>query len=441
MIINRRNMLLKTSCGFGFLGLSSLLAKETIGNTTHFPAKAKRVIFIYLNGGPSHVDTFDHKPLLESRNTEQDPVDKNRTLLTSQAKFSRSGQSGLMISEFFPMLKNHADDLCLINGMYTDSGNHEQARSFLHTGNFQFVRPSMGSWLVYGLGTENEELPGFITINATIGPNDYGSAFLPAMFQGTSINAGNIKQAIPNLNNNFIDSKQQRRNLDLLQSINNVKLFNDTVNSNLEALIKSYELAFKMQTSVPSVMDISNEPINILNKYGIGEKETDSFGKQCLMARKFAEAGVRFIEIGIGTWDFHQEIQKNMTDKCLAIDKPISALLTDLKESGMLNETLVVCGGEFGRTPGIQKGATGRDHNHQGYSIFMAGGGIKGGIRYGQTDDFGHKAIENKMGIHDLHATILNLMGLDHTRLTYRYSGRDFRLTDVYGNVHQGVIA
>ena len=233
---------------------------------------------------------------------------------------------------------------------------------------------------------------------------------------------------------------EQRKNLDLLQQINNVRLFNDTVNSNLEALIKSYELAFKMQTSVPTVMDINNEPSNILTKYGIGEKETDGFGKQCLMARKFAEAGVRFIEIGIGTWDFHKDIQKNMTSKCQAIDKPISALLSDLKESGMLEETLVVCGGEFGRTPGVQNNATGRDHNHLGYSIWMAGGGVKGGIRYGATDDFGHKAVENKMGIHDLHATILYLMGLDHTRLTYRYSGRDFRLTDVYGNVHYDII-
>lgn len=440
MTFNRRNMLLNTSCGFGFLGLASLLNKQSLGNTTHFPSKAKRVIFIYLNGGPSHVDTFDYKPLLDSKNNEQDPVDKSRKLLTSQAKFSPAGESGLMISEFFPYIRNHADDMCLINGMYTDSGNHEQARSFMHTGNFQFVRPSMGSWLVYGLGTENEELPGFITINATIGPNDYGSAFLPAAFQGTSINAGNIKNAIPNLTNNSMSESEQRKNLDLLQQINNVRLFNDTVNSNLEALIKSYELAFKMQTSVPTVMDINNEPSNILTKYGIGEKETDGFGKQCLMARKFAEAGVRFIEIGIGTWDFHQDIQKNMTTKCQAIDKPISALLSDLKESGMLEETLVVCGGEFGRTPGVQNNATGRDHNHLGYTIWMAGGGVRGGIRYGSTDDFGHKAVENKMGIHDLHATILHLMGLDHTRLTYRYSGRDFRLTDVYGNIHYDII-
>lgn len=434
-------MLLRTSCGFGFLGLASLLSKTSYGSTTHFYPKAKRVIFIYLNGGPSHVDTFDYKPLLESKKNQEDPFDKNRTLLNSQSKFSSAGKSGLMISEFFPELRNHADNLCLINGMYTDSGNHEQARSFLHTGNFQFVRPSMGSWLVYGLGTENEELPGFITINATIGPNDYGSAFLPAVFQGTAINAGNIKSAIPNLTNNSISSFEQRKNLDLLQKINNTKLYNDNINSNLDALIKSYELAFKMQTSVPNVMDISNEPINVLTKYGIGEKQTDAFGKQCLMARKFAEAGVRFIEIGIGTWDFHQDIQKNMTEKCAAIDKPISALLYDLKESGMLEETLVVCGGEFGRTPGIQKNATGRDHNHQGYSIWMAGGGIKGGMRYGSTDEFGHKAVENKMGVHDLHATILYLMGIDHTRLTYRYSGRDFRLTDVYGEVHNTIIA
>lgn len=441
MTINRREMLTKTSCGFGLLGLIGLLSKESLGMNTHFQTKTKRVIFLYMNGGPSHVDTFDYKPMLETKNGSEDPVSKGRTLMPAQSKFTPSGKSGLMISNFFPELQKHADNLCLINGMSTDSGNHEQARSFLHTGNFQFVRPSIGSWLVYGLGTENEELPGFITINATIGPENYGSAFLPATFQGTAINAGNIKNAIPNLTNTRLDLNEQRYNLDLLQKLNNSKLYHDNVNSNLEGLIKSYELAFKMQNSVPKAMDISNETSSILEKYGIGNKETDSFGKQCLMARKFAEAGVRFIEIGIGSWDFHSDIQKNMTTKCRAIDKPISALLSDLKEKGMLEETLVIWAGEFGRTPGIQKNATGRDHNHQGYSIWMAGGGVKGGIRYGSTDDFGHKALDtNKMGIHDLHATILYLMGLDHKRLTYRYSGRDFRLTDVYGDVHHDLI-
>lgn len=440
-MLNRRDVLKGTSCGFGYLALNSLLNEYSYGMTNHFPAKAKRVIFLYMNGGPSHVDTFDYKPQLEKKNETQDPIDKNRLLMVNQAKFSPCGQNGIMISDYFPELQKHADNLCLINGAYCETGNHEQARSLLHTGNFQFVRPSMGSWLVYGLGSENKELPGFITVNATIGPNEYGSAFLPAIYQGTSINAGNIKSAIPNLTNSKLSIDDQRKHLDLLNNINRIKLNQDKVNNRLEGVIESYELAFKMQMAVPSVMDITKENQTTLDKYGIGQKRTDSFGKQCLMARKFAEAGVRFIEIGIGSWDFHTDIQKNMVEKCAAVDKPIAALISDLKSKGMLEETLIVWAGEFGRTPGRQKNANGRDHNHQGFSIWMAGGGIKGGLRYGSTDEFGHKAIENKMNMHDLHATILYLMGIDHTRLTYRYSGRDFRLTDVYGEVHNHIIA
>ena len=440
-MITRRDILKNTSCGFGLLAFNALMSQYSYGMDTHFPAKAKRIIFCYMNGGPSHVDTFDYKPSLDSKNDTQDPTDKNRKLMMSQAKFSPSGKSGLMVSDFFPELQKHADNLCLINGAYSDSGNHEQARSFLHTGNFQFVRPSMGSWLVYGLGTENKELPGFVTINATISPNEYGSAFLPAVFQGTAINSGNIKNAIPNLSNSRMSLDLQRRNLDMLNEINRLKLEQDKINNRLEGVIESYELAFRMQTAVPNIMDISKETQDTLDRYGINQKGTDNFGKQCLMARKFAEAGVRFIELGIGSWDFHTDIKKNMTDKCAAIDKPIAALISDLKAKGMLEETLIIWAGEFGRTPGIQNNATGRDHNHQGFSMWLCGGGVKGGIRYGATDEFGHKAVENRMGIHDLHATILHLMGIDHTRLTYRYSGRDFRLTDVYGEVHNGVIS
>jgi hypothetical protein len=439
-MITRRDILKNTSCGFGALALDALMSQYNYGMETHFPAKAKRIIFMYMNGGVSHVDTFDHKPSLEAKNDAQDPIEKTRKLMMSQAKFSHCGKSGIMISDFFPELQKYADDLCVVNGAYSDSGNHEQARSFLHTGNFQFVRPSMGSWLVYGLGTENRELPGFVTINATISPNEYGSAFLPAVFQGTSINSGNIKSAIPNLSNSRVPMDLQRRNLDVLNELNRLKLEQDKVNSRLEGVIESYELAFKMQTAVPNIMDTAKESQDTLERYGIGQKNTDAFGKQCLMARKFAEAGVRFIEIGIGTWDFHTDIKKNMIDKCGAIDKPIAALIADLKSKGMLEETLIIWAGEFGRTPGVQNNATGRDHNHQGYSLWLCGGGVKGGIRYGSTDEFGHKAVENRMGIHDLHATILHLMGIDHTRLTYRYSGRDFRLTDVYGEIHKEII-
>lgn len=436
-MLNRRNMLMGTSCGFGYLALTDMLN----ASQSHYSAKAKRIIFLYMNGGVSHVDTFDHKPELEKKHGEQDPKEKNRKLYKPISKFSPCGKSGLMISDLFPQLQKHADDLCLINGMKADTGNHEQARTLLHTGSFQFVRPSIGSWMLYGLGTENQELPGFITINATIPASDYSSAFLPATYQGTSINAGNIKNAIPNLSGKF-SSGVQRKNLDTLQKIGRLQLNNDIVNTELEALINSYELAFKMQTEVPKILDIQKENKIVLDNYGIGQKPTDAFGKQCLLARKFAEAGVRFIEIGIGTWDFHTDIEKNMITKCSEVDKPISALISDLKDRGMLEDTLIIWGGEFGRTPGFQDKATGRDHNHLGYSAWMCGGGIKGGMRYGSTDDFGHTSLEtNQMTIHDLHATILYLMGIDHTKLTYRYSGRDFRLTDVYGNVHQGVIA
>lgn len=436
-MFNRRNMLMSTSCGFGYLALTDMLNASQNNNL----AKAKRIIFMYMNGGPSHVDTFDYKPELEKKNGEQDPKEKNRKLHKSISKFSPCGKSGLMISDLFPQLQKHADDLCLINGMKADTGNHEQARTLLHTGSFQFVRPSIGSWMLYGLGTENNELPGFITINATIPASDYGSAFLPATYQGTSINAGNIKNAIPNLSGKFTGNTQ-RKNLDALQQISKLQLNNDVANSELEALINSYELAFKMQTEVPKILDIQNENKIVLDNYGIGQKPTDNFGKQCLLARKFAEAGVRFIEIGIGSWDFHTDIEKNMITKCSEVDKPISALISDLKDRGMLEDTLIIWGGEFGRTPGFQDKATGRDHNHLGYSLWLCGGGVKGGIRYGSTDDFGHASLENnQMTIHDLHATILYLMGIDHTKLTYRYSGRDFRLTDVYGNIHHGVIA
>lgn len=435
-MLNRRNMLINTSCGFGYLALTDLLSASNIDSK----AKAKRIIFMYMNGGPSHVDTFDHKPVLDQKNGEQDPYEKNRKLTKSISQFTRCGQSGLMISNLFPELQKHADNLCIINGMKADTGNHEQARSLLHTGSFQFVRPSMGSWMLYGLGTENAELPGFITINATIPASDYSSAFLPAVFQGTSINSNNIKNAIPNLSGKLSIDKQ-RNNLNLLQDINRLQLNNDVINTELEALIKSYELAFKMQTEVPRILDIQQENKITLDKYGIGQKPTDGFGKQCLLARKFAEAGVRFIEIGIGSWDFHTDIEKNMTTKCAEIDKPVSALISDLKDRGMLEETLILWGGEFGRTPGFQDKATGRDHNHLGYSIWMCGGGISGGVRYGATDDFGHKALEaDQMSIHDLHATVLYLMGIDHTKLTYRYSGRDFRLTDVYGKIHNKII-
>jgi len=430
-MLNRRNLLQASSAGFGMLALKGLLAEEAMQTN-------KRVIFMYMNGGMTHTDTFDHKPLMVEKAGMDDPVSKGRKIMKPGVPLTPAGKSGIEISENFPHLRNHADSLCLLNGMKSKTGNHNQARSLLHTGNFQFSRPSMGSWLLYGLGTENKELPGFITIDANIGPDMYGSAFLPAIYQGTAVNAGS-KTAIPNLVNNSVTMDKQREHLDLLRDFNQMQLKN-TENSRLEGLIESYELAFRMQTSVPNVISLNNESKETLDQYGINDKATAKFGKQCLLAKKFSEAGVRFVEIGHGGWDMHQNINDNLKKNATAIDKPIAGLIKDLKDCGLFEDTILLFGSEFGRTHGIKEGSTGRDHNNSGFSMWMAGGGIKGGMRYGSTDDFGHKAVDS-MDMHDLHATILHLMGIDHSKLTYRYSGRDFRLTDVFGNIQHDIIA
>ena len=431
-MLNRRNLLQASSAGFGMLALKGLMAEEVMNSN-------KRVIFMYMNGGMTHTDTFDHKPLMVEKAGMDDPVSKGRKIMKPGVPLTPAGDSGIEISENFPHLRKHADDLCLLNGMKSKTGNHNQARSLLHTGNFQFSRPSMGSWLLYGLGTENKELPGFITIDANIGPDNYGSSFLPAVYQGTAINAGS-KSAIPNLVNTSTTKDRQRKDLDLLRDFNQMHLKDGAENSRLEGLIESYELAFRMKTSVPNTVDISKESQETLQKYGINDKATAKFGKQCLLAKKFSEAGVRFVEIGHGGWDMHQNINDNLKKNTTAIDKPIAALIQDLKDCGLFDDTIILFGSEFGRTPGIKEGATGRDHNNSGFSMWIAGGGIKGGIRYGSTDDFGHKAVDS-MDMHDLHATILHVMGVDHTKLTYRYSGRDFRLTDVFGNIQHEIIA
>ena len=429
-MLNRRDLLQASSFGFGMLALKGLMAEEAMKSN-------KRVIFMYMNGGMTHTDTFDYKPLMVEKDGIDDPVSKGRKIIKPAVPLTPAGKSGIEISENFPHLRKHADSLCLLNGMKSKTGNHNQARSLLHTGNFQFSRPSMGSWLLYGLGTENKELPGFITIDANIGPDNYGSSFLPAVYQGTAINAGS-KSPIPNLKSP-IALEKQRENLDFLRDLNGLQLGNSE-NSRLEGLIESYELAFRMQTSVPNTIDISKESQETLQKYGINDKATAKFGKQCLLAKKFSEAGVRFVEIGHGGWDMHQNINDNLKKNTNAIDKPIAALIQDLKDCGLFEDTIILFGSEFGRTPGIKEGATGRDHNNGGFSMWMAGGGIKGGIRHGSTDDFGHKAVDS-MDMHDLHATILHLMGIDHSKLTYRYSGRDFRLTDVFGNIQHEIIA
>ena len=459
---SRREMLKQTACGFGLLALADLCAKQSAAATAGsslsplapkaplFAPKAKRVIFMFHQGGPSHVDTFDYKPRL-AIDDGKSPMETgfykggNRKLLKSPFEFSQHGKSGLPISSLFPNVAKHADKLCLLNGMHTDLPNHPQASVQLHTGSFQFVRPSMGAWVLYGLGTENDELPGFITINPSGrvgGAQNYGSAFLPSPFQGTPIGAEGKavgQGAIPNIQARA-PAGLQRKQLDYLQSLNRDRLAADGVNTELEGLIESYELAFRMQGAVPKVLDLKDESQATLDAYGVGDKATDNFARQCLLARRFAEAGVRFIEIATGGWDQHQNLRSALTKNCEGIDRPTAALLQDLEQRGLLEDTLVISGGEFGRTPHASK-PDGRDHNATGYSMWLAGGGVKGGLRYGATDEHGIKAVENAVHVHDLHATILHLLGLDHTKLTYRYSGRDFRLTDVHGNVVKDIIA
>ena len=456
--LSRRDLLKTASCGFGYLALAGLCAEAVAAESEnplspkapHFQPRAKRVIFLFMQGGPSHVDTFDYKPKLAEDDGQpsggQGGNNRSRKLMKSPWEFPQCGESGLPISALFPNLSKHADDLCLLNSMYTDLPNHPQAAVKMHTGNSQFVRPSLGSWVQYGLGTENQDLPGFITINPpgrVGGAQNYGSAFLPAAYQGTRI-GGDGEQvssdSIPNITNGSVPESLQRRQLDLLQGMNRDRLARDQVNSQLEGVIESYELAFRMQSAVPELMDLADETQSTLDAYGINDRATANFGRQCLLARRFAQQGVRFIELCHTGWDQHNGLQARLTANCTAIDKPIAALMSDLKQRGLLKDTLIVWGGEFGRTPGAQK-PDGRDHNATGFSMWMAGGGVKGGMRYGATDEHGIAAVESKMHIHDLHATILHLLGLDHEKLTYRYSGRDFRLTDVYGRVAKEIIA
>ena len=453
-MLTRRDMLRTVSAGFGWLAFKALstqlAAAESRSSlaprTPHFKPRAKRVIFLCMQGGPAHQDTFDYKPKLTEDDGKPGPSRGGGSkLFASPFQFAQHGQSGLSISELFPNVAQHADDLCLLRGMHTDIPNHPQAFVQLHTGSAQFVRPSLGAWALYGLGTENENLPGFVTISPPIqfGAQNYGSAFLPAVYQGTRLGAqkdGGGTASIENIRNPELPGALQRNQLDLVQAMNRDFLGGTSGNAEVEGVIQSYELAFRMQNEVPRVMDISKEPQATLDLYGIGRGAADNFGRQCLMARRMAEAGVRYIEVCHGGWDQHQNLKSTITRNCAATDQPIAALLTDLKQRGLLNDTLVLWGGEFGRTPDGRR-PDGRDHNAKGYTMWMAGGGVRGGLSYGATDDYGYEAIENTVHIHDLHATILALLGLDHEKLTYRYAGRDFRLTDVHGQVAKAIFA
>ena len=464
----RRDVLRNVACGFGWLAFAGLAARNAAAagenplapKQPHFTPRAKRVIFLCMRGGPSHVDTFDYKPKL---NADHDKPGRRpgTKLLGSKWKFAQHGKSGLWMSELFPNLAKHADELALVRSMQTDLPAHPQAFVKLHTGNSQFVRPSLGAWTLYGLGSMNENLPGFITLSPAQGfggAQNYGSAFLPAIYQATRIGADNRSVANASVRNiqTALGPTAQRTELELIQAMNREALRRDKFNPEVEGVIESFELAFKMQTQMPAVMDISKESEETKKLYGIGDSPrggggffggggpggagTDDMGRKCLLARKFIEAGVRFVEVCHGNWDQHFNLGNALEANCKSVDQPIAGLLTDLKQRGLLKDTLVVWSGEFGRTPHAQ-GGDGRDHNNKGFTLWMAGGGVKGGLSYGQTDEHGYEAVENKVQIHDLHATILALLGLDHEKLTFNYAGRDFRLTDVEGNVVKALMA
>ncbi len=452
--ISRRQMLRQSSTGFGMLALAGLMADPSHAadnnplapKSPHFMGQAKRVIFLCMRGGPSHMETFDHKPKLNAADG-QPSRNSGQKFFGSQWTFQRYGESGLSISDLYPHTAKLADSLCVLNGMHCDSPEHAAALTQLHTGSTVFHRPSLGSWVVYGLGSESSDLPGFISIKPPVilgGERNYSSAFLPAAYQGTPI--GTMSQSVrkarvENLKREDLSAAAQREQLALIQSLNRQALQQRKVDEQLEGVIQSYELAFRMQAALPELMNLERETAATLEMYGVGDKKkTDDFGRQCLLARRFSEAGVRFIELTHDNWDHHGGVAKNMPLRCEQTDQPIAALLTDLKQRGLLEETLVIWGGEFGRTPDDPRG-DGRGHNNNGFTMWLAGGGAKAGIAYGATDDYGYEAVSGRVHVHDLHATILHLLGFDHTRLTYRYAGRDFRLTDVHGEVVHDVIA
>ncbi|MBI2421607.1 MAG: DUF1501 domain-containing protein [Candidatus Hydrogenedentes bacterium] len=423
----------------------------------HIPPKAKNLIFLFMSGGPSHVDLFDPKPRLLAEMGKPLPFEKPKlertktgNLLGSPWTFSRHGESGMEFSELLPHLSTCADDLCMIRSMVADNINHNGACLQMNTGEQSFSRPSLGSWLLYGLGTMNQNLPGFVVLSPAQpaqGAPLWGSSFLPAAYQGTLVS--NLDAPIANLANPRYSGAMQRKQLDLLAAVNQEYAAAREEDSRLSARIASFELAYRMQTEAPEAFDVAGESAATQNLYGLNEESTAIFGKQCLMARRLVERGVRCVQVyhtqtakrsSCQLWDQHGGLKQELPLNCAATDKPIAGLLKDLKARGLLDETIVLWGGEFGRTP-TAEGDNGREHHPFGFTMWMAGGGTKGGLTYGNTDEYGWHAVENKVHVHDLHATILHLLGINHTELTYRYSGRDYRLTDVYGNVMHDLIA
>jgi hypothetical protein len=465
--LTRRELLSRSGCGFGLLALADLLATEAGATNAgeasravqpyavrapHHTPRAKRVIFLYMPGGPSHVDLFDPKPRLIQDNGKPLPFEKPKlertktgNLLASPWKFSRHGQSGIEVSELLPGIASRIDDICVIRSMVADNINHTGAAAQMCTGEQAFSRPSMGSWLTYGLGTENQDLPGFVVVSPAAvfqGAQLWASSFLPSAYQGTLVR--DLDHPIANLADPAGNLTRQRSKLDALARLNAIHKRDRVIDSQLDARIASFELAFRMQREAPEAFDIHRESSQTHKLYGIDHPATDMFGRQCLLARRLVERGVRFVQLfdapANNAWDHHSGLRQNLAKRCQAVDQPIAALLTDLKSRGLLEDTLILWGGEFGRTP-TAEGNNGREHHPFGFTMWMAGGGVRGGIVHGATDEFGWHAVRDKVHVHDLHATILHLMGLNHEKLTFRHGGRDYRLTDVYGHVVKELLA
>jgi hypothetical protein len=454
--ISRRRVLAQFGNGFGLLALGGLLAEARTDAPSldplavrppHHTPRAKRILFLFMGGGPSQLDLFDPKPRLTADHGKPLPFEKPKlarttteNLMASPFRFHKCGRSGVEVSELLPHIGSCIDDVCVLRSLWADNVNHPNACLQMNTGEQIFSRPSLGSWVLYGLGSESQNLPGFVVIC----PNGqdaalWGSSFLPAAFQGTRV--ADLKRPIANLANPRLPADRQRRQLDLVRRLNELHRREREEDSRLEARIASFELAFRMQVEAPDAFNLDAETKETKRLYGIDQPRTEAFGKQCLLARRLVERGVRFVQLySPMDWDHHTGIKTALPANCLGMDKPVAGLLRDLKSRGLLDDTVVLWGGEFGRTPVAQKG-DGRDHHPFGFTMWLAGGGVKGGLAHGATDEFGWNAVENKVHVHDLHATLLHLLGIDHERLTYRYSGRDYRLTDVHGKVVKEILA
>lgn len=453
--MSSRRTVLKSFVAGSMAGLTGRMLQaspELSVSRTHVPARVKRVIFLFMHGGPSQVDTFDYKPALQTNDGKPLPfeappnLDAKPVLMKSPWKFRQHGESGLWVSELFPHVAARADELCVIRSMHSRGQSHGQAVSMMHTGSDNLARPSVGAWVSYGLGAENPNLPAFVSIAPSSGhggPRNYGAAFLPAEHQATTIGRQGKLSAgatIEHLTAENQPAERQQRRLELIQSFNREHLARVGRDPEITGVIEAYDLASRMQQVAPEVLDLARESADAHTLYGLDDKTTENFGRQCLLARRLVEAGVRYVELSTGNvWDQHGNLRDGHQKNALATDRPIAALLTDLRARGLLDETLVVWAGEFGRTPTVQ-GSDGRDHNPQGFTVWLAGGGIRQGLAYGESDEFGYYAQQNRVHVHDLHATILHLLGIHHEQLTYRYAGRDFRLTDIAGKVVQDIL-